>query len=270
MEKALKFAEEYIDIPTDDKTIIKHARKSLPFNKSETWMKKDSGLFDVAMGAFEGAEVCELVGNFLLHKLSEKYSEAITKAGYKHEMRYQQNIRQNTTTTKNRKRNITWFNLPYNANVVTKIGKHFLSLLDKHFPLHNKFHKIFNRNTVKISYSCMPNMKTNINSHNHKITNSKTITKERTCNYVDKAKCLLSQNCLINNIIYKAVLTSTNLCYKEKIYFGTAETTFKLRYSNHQRSFKILKYKRDTELPNEVWRIKKSRQKPVISWEIVR
>ena len=37
-------------------------------------MKKDSGWFDVAMGAFDGAEVCELVGNFLLHKLSEKYA----------------------------------------------------------------------------------------------------------------------------------------------------------------------------------------------------
>ena len=36
-------------------------------------MKKDSGLFDVAMGPFDGAEVCKLVGNFLLHKLSEKY-----------------------------------------------------------------------------------------------------------------------------------------------------------------------------------------------------
>ena len=36
-------------------------------------MKKDSGLFDVAMGAFDGAQVCKLVGNFLLHKLSEKY-----------------------------------------------------------------------------------------------------------------------------------------------------------------------------------------------------
>ena len=36
-------------------------------------MKKDSELFDVAMGAFDRADVCELVGNFLLHKLSEKY-----------------------------------------------------------------------------------------------------------------------------------------------------------------------------------------------------
>ena len=70
----------------------------------------------------------------------------------------------------------------------------------------------------------MPNMKTIITSHNHKITNPKTITKERTCNCVDKAKCLLRQNCLTSNIIYKAVLTSTNPRYKGKMYFGTAET----------------------------------------------
>ena len=57
----------------------------------------------------------------------------------------------------------------------------------------------------------MPNMKTIINSHNYKITSQKTITKVRTYNCIDKAKCTLSQNCLINNIIYKAVLTSTNL-----------------------------------------------------------
>ena len=41
-------------------------------------------------------------------------------------------------------------------------------------------------------------------------TNPKTITKERTWTCIDKAKCLLSQNCLINNIIYKAVLPSTS------------------------------------------------------------
>ena len=73
LEKALIFAEEYIDIPTEDKVIIKHAQKSLQFNKSETWMKKESGLFDIAMGAFDGGEVCEIAGSFILHKLSEKY-----------------------------------------------------------------------------------------------------------------------------------------------------------------------------------------------------
>ena len=35
-------------------------------------MGKERGdLFDVAMGGYDGAEVCELVGNFLLEKISE-------------------------------------------------------------------------------------------------------------------------------------------------------------------------------------------------------
>ena len=38
-------------------------------------MKKDSELFDVTMGAYHGAEVCELVGTFLLYKLSLKYNK---------------------------------------------------------------------------------------------------------------------------------------------------------------------------------------------------
>ena len=147
------------------------------------------------------------------------------------------------------------------CDIVSKVGEHFLPLLDKHFPPHYKFHRMFNRNTV---------MKTIINSHNHKITNPKTITKERTGRGVDKAKCLLSQNCLINNIIYKAALTSTNPCYKEKICFSTAETIFKLRYSNYQSPFKFSKYKTDTELSTEVKRMEKSVLTPVITWEIVR
>ena len=34
-------------------------------------MKKREGLFDVAMGAYYGAEVCKLVGTLLLEKISD-------------------------------------------------------------------------------------------------------------------------------------------------------------------------------------------------------
>ena len=73
------------------------------------------------------------------------------------------------TKQKNRKRNIIWFNPPYSKNVVTKVGHYFLKLLDKHFPRHHKLHKIFNRNTVKVSYSCTKNIKSIINCHNKKV-----------------------------------------------------------------------------------------------------
>ena len=38
-----------------------------------TWIKKDSGLFDVTMGAYDGAEICELVGTYLLFLIGKKY-----------------------------------------------------------------------------------------------------------------------------------------------------------------------------------------------------
>ena len=75
MKDALDFASSYINIPDNDKKIINHARKSLLFNKQQTWIKKESGLFDVKMGAYDGAKVCELVDSFLLYALSLKYNK---------------------------------------------------------------------------------------------------------------------------------------------------------------------------------------------------
>ena len=48
--KAINFNENLVNITNEDKVIIKHARKSLLYDNSEPWMKKDSGLFDVTMG----------------------------------------------------------------------------------------------------------------------------------------------------------------------------------------------------------------------------
>ena len=38
-------------------------------------MKKQSGLFDVTIGAYDVAEVCELVGTYMLSPISEKYNK---------------------------------------------------------------------------------------------------------------------------------------------------------------------------------------------------
>ena len=75
LKEALDFPNSCINIPENDKKIINHARKSLLFNKQQTWIKKESGLFDVTMGAYDGAEVCELVGSFLLYALLLKYDK---------------------------------------------------------------------------------------------------------------------------------------------------------------------------------------------------
>ena len=74
-ETLLLKSKKPVNIINEDKVIIKHARKSLLYDNSEPWMKKDTGLFDVAMGAYDGSEVWELAGTFLLWKLSLKYNK---------------------------------------------------------------------------------------------------------------------------------------------------------------------------------------------------
>ena len=68
--KSLKFAGIYTSVPTEDLSLIKNACKSVLYEQGNLWQKKrannTSSLFDVAQGSFMGAELCELVGFFLL------------------------------------------------------------------------------------------------------------------------------------------------------------------------------------------------------------
>ena len=73
--KAINFAEKLENITNENKVIIRHARKSLLYNNSESWMKKYSRLFDVTMSVYDGAEISELVETFLLYKLTLKYNK---------------------------------------------------------------------------------------------------------------------------------------------------------------------------------------------------
>ena len=75
LNKALNFASEYIYISKSDIDVINHESKSLLFDGSHTWIKKQRGLFDVSMGAYDGAEVCEIVGTYMLNVLSKKYNK---------------------------------------------------------------------------------------------------------------------------------------------------------------------------------------------------
>ena len=72
---AMNFADTLVNIKAKDKEIIHHARKSLLFNNKEPWVKKGGNLFDVTMGAYDGAEVCELVGCFMLSIVTSKYNK---------------------------------------------------------------------------------------------------------------------------------------------------------------------------------------------------
>ena len=89
------------------------------------------------------------------------YEEALKKSGYKCKLNYQPQVAM-TKNTK-RKRNIIWFNPPFSQSMETKIGNRLLALVDLHIPVNHKLHKILNRNSIKVSYSCMRNVKSIIN-----------------------------------------------------------------------------------------------------------
>ena len=77
------------------------------------------------------------------------YEQHLSNCGYKEKLNYRDPTPQNLITKRKRQRNILWFNPPYSKTVKTKIAKLFLQLIKKHFPKEHKFHKIFNRNTLK-------------------------------------------------------------------------------------------------------------------------
>ena len=202
-------------------------------------------------------------------KSSKYYNNILSSSGYKEKINYSNKNQKNNNNNKNRKRNIIWFNPPYSKNVKTNVGAMFLKLLRKHFPKNHKYNKIFNKNNVKVSYSCMPNMKQIINSHNKKILNTPNQNQnEKTCN-CEKEPCPLNGNCLVKNIIYRADVKDLNN-NTNKIYIGLNEPTFKVRYANHKNSFKYRKNRTKTELSNYIWDLKDQKHKFEIKWSIVK
>ena len=200
-------------------------------------------------------------------KAKPEYQEALKNNGYQQELKYDDG---SSKKRKKRSRKIIWFNPPYNENVQTNIGKLFLNLIKKHFPPHHRYRRLFNKNTIKLSYSCMENVGQIIKKHNAKIlrSNKKVEPEEtRTCNCSKKNEdnCPMSGQCLKRDIVYKAeVKTSTTT----KIYYGCCDTTFKKRFANHKKSFKNRKYEKETSLATYIWHLKDQNQQFEIAWSI--
>ena len=123
------------------------------------------------------------------------------QSGHDEKLTYTERKKSGTHTAqnsrKNRQRNIIWFNPPYSMNVLSNIGREFLNLASKHFPKNHRYNEIFNKNNIKVSYSCTDNLQTIIKKHNRKILEtSKTSSSENNCNCRRKNDCPLKNNCL--------------------------------------------------------------------------
>ena len=163
------------------------------------------------------------------------YQKALDESGYHYTLQYEP---AKTSKRKNRQRNnILWYNPPFSKNTSTNIGHKFLALVDKHFPKDHKLRKIFNRNTIKISYNCMNNTKQIIDSHNRHIltasiqaddTAAAATINNKTYNCRQKNACPPDGNCLQPSIIYQATVTRKDNSTTET-YIGITENDFKTR-----------------------------------------
>ena len=343
---AINFAKFITNIDGKIIKTILHTRKLLLFNKNEVWVKKENPDFDVTVGSFDVAEVCELVGLFLLDTLkkefgdnkiglyrddglsffqnlagpeSEKikqklcnifkkhglnitvecnlcitdfldvtfdlrtgkyypyrkvkyihkqlnhppsitkqipdmiserisniscdkecfdkaashYNNALKKSGFNENIKFTPRPLQRIK----RSRNILWFDPPYSSNVKTNIGKIFFRFLDKHFPKYHKYYKLFNRNDVKISYSCMQNMASVIQNHNTNLLKDPVAPTAKECSCRQKSNCLLAEKCFSECLVYHAQVDRSNI-NQTKNYYDTCEKKFKGRYNNHTASFR--------------------------------
>ena len=121
--------------------------------------------------------------------------------------------------------------------------------------------------TTKISYSCLPNIKSVINTYRKILYPSSTIGR-RTCNCINILQCSLQQKCLSNSILYQANIPFGKNT-ETKVYYRICKTTFNLRYANHKKPFNYRNHKSDTELSKEFWKIQDNKRSANITREIL-
>ena len=200
------------------------------------------------------------------NECKEPYVQALAEAGHTARLEYVTSNPNPVTQKKKRRRHVLWFNPPYSQHVQTDVARQFLKLVTKHFPRGSTLHRLLNRNTVKVGYSCMSNMASIIKQHNNKVLNRGNNRQPDSCNCRDKAACPLPGKCTSKNVVYEATVTTEATAMK---YIGLA-SDFKLRYNNHKMTFRNESMKHKTRLSNYIWDLKNASTPYKLTWRIVR
>ena len=196
-------------------------------------------------------------------KVKSVYELALKDSGHFSLMSYSNSNTQNSRRNRNRK--VIWFKPPYSQNVKTNIRKLFVKLVRKHFPKNNKYHKIFNLNTLKLSYCCTTNVGNIIKQHNSEVLSKPNDNNNHKRNYRSKPNCPLNGECLTQCLVYKATSTTSSNSF---VYYGASEGEIKTRNNNHIKSFRHRECMNETELSKHVWNLKDHGLDDDLLWEI--
>ena len=165
-----------------------------------------------------------------------------------------------------RSRNIIWFNPPFNLRLKTRFAREVLKLVDIHFHRRHRYRRIFNRNTIKVSYSCTKNMGSIVSAHNAKVLAPPPPPSAKTCNCRSSETCPLNGQCLTPSVVYKATVTSP--AKPVRYYLGLSEPPFKERFYKHNFTFRRPAERGATALSAYIWSLKDEDAPYSITWSI--
>ena len=200
------------------------------------------------------------------------YEDALKKSGYRDfHLSYATPDDQQKPKNRRRRRKAIFFNAPFCLSVKTKIGKEFFRIVDRHFTKSHPYYAIFNRNTIKLSYSCMGNMATIIKSHNSYVLGASQSNEEEqpklcSCPRTKKDECPLQERCLTQNVIYKATVRTSS---EQKEYIGSTGRSFKKRFSEHKHALKHRDSQQSTTLSKFIWKARDEGEEPKITWSLL-
>ena len=145
---------------------------------------------------------------------------ALEKSNYVHQLKYDEI----TPIKRRRHRKVIFYNPPFCKSVTTNVCKTFMELVKKHFANGHKYEKIFNKNKLRVSYCCMPNIRSRIIAHNNKtMSELENVGTKKGCNCRKKNECPVANRCQEENVVYRANIKSD---HEEKLYVGLAGNTF--------------------------------------------
>ena len=102
---------------------------------------------------------------------------------------------------------------------------------------------MFNKNTIKVSYLCMPNIRSKKDCHNKKILKPKPTEPQKLCNCLIKEDSPTNGSCLTSSTLYQATIVwDDSKCKqkKESVKLWTHSTVKSVK------SFNLISPKNDT------------------------
>ena len=147
-----------------------------------------------------------------------------------------------------------------------------MKIINECFPSSNPLHKIFNKSSLKLSYSCLPNIGTSLLG----LVNRKTYEHIQSlhpkpirpdCIHKTEQDCPAGRKCNLLDNIYRAEIVH-DTSGKTENYIGMCAGTFRQGLAIHKHSFKVHS-DNQTELSERIIQLEKQGEKFDIKFSIL-